>query len=91
MHNFIYVTEKEAKLYKKKLIEMTLELQDLIREHFTFQYHFIGSSERNMITYNPKTNVGFDFDIDYAINDLMRNIAHLKFIISSLVVCRSCT
>lgn len=69
MHNFIYVTEKEAKPYKDKLIEMTLELQDLIREYFTFQFHFIGSSERNMITYDPKTNIGYDFDIDYAIND----------------------
>ena len=36
MYNFIFVTEKEAKPYKDKLIEMTLELQDLIREHFTF-------------------------------------------------------
>jgi hypothetical protein len=34
------------------ILEMTKELQNLIREYFTFQFHFIGSSSRNMITYD---------------------------------------
>nr|WP_297708245.1 hypothetical protein [uncultured Butyrivibrio sp.] len=73
MHHFDYVTAKEAKPYRDSIIKMTNELQDRIRERFTFQYYFIGSSSRNMITYDVKSNVGFDFDINYAINDENQN------------------
>lgn len=38
-------------------------------DEFTFQFTFIGSSSRNMITYDPTTNVGFDFDVNIAVND----------------------
>lgn len=34
------------------------------RSDFTFQYTFIGSSSRNMITYDAKSNIGFDFDVN---------------------------
>ena len=34
-----------------------------------FSFDFIGSSARNMITCDYTTNKGFDFDMNYHIND----------------------
>lgn len=69
MYHYEYVSRKEAAPYRKNLTDLILELQDEVREHFTFQFSFIGSSSRNMITYDPKTNIGFDFDVNLWIND----------------------
>lgn len=69
MYHFRYVTAKEAKPYRNNIINLTNELQDRVRGRFTFQFHFIGSSSRNLITYDTKSNIGFDFDINYSIND----------------------
>lgn len=73
MKDFVYVSRNEAKPYRERIIAMTLEVQENVREYFTFQYHFIGSSARNMITYDRKSNVGFDFDVNYVINDFERD------------------
>lgn len=69
MYHFQYVSRKEAALYKKELIELINEVQDEARDKFTFQFTFIGSSKRNMITYDPTTNKGFDFDVNLEVND----------------------
>ncbi len=61
MSHFVYVTRKEASPYKKRIIDMTNEVQRSLREKFTFSYYFVGSSARNMITYDTKTNRGFDY------------------------------
>ena len=69
MYHFEYVSKKEAAPYKSQLIELLNRVQDHVRDEFTFQFAFIGSSSRNMITYDPTTNVGFDFDVNIAVND----------------------
>lgn len=69
MNHFKYVTAEEARPYKERVLNMTRELQDRVRDYFTFQNYFIGSSARNMITFDERANIGFDFDINYAIND----------------------
>lgn len=69
MHDFRYVTKKEAAPIKEELIDMLHHVQDCIREYFTFQFRFIGSSSRNMITYDAKSNIGFDFDVNIEVND----------------------
>ena len=69
MYHFDYVSKKEAAPYKAGLIELLNKVQDYVRDEFTFQFTFIGSSSRNMITYDPKTNVGFDFDVNITVND----------------------
>ena len=61
--------EKKAASHKAVWIEMITRVQDEVREYFTFQYQFIGSASRNMITYDPKTNIGFDFDVNIEVND----------------------
>lgn len=69
MYHYEYVSKKEAAPYRANLTNLILQLQNEVREYFTFQFTFIGSSSRNMITYDPKTNFGFDFDVNLWVND----------------------
>lgn len=69
MYKFDYVTKEEYKNVKDELIRLINLVQDEVRDYFTFQFKFIGSSSRNMITYDKTTNVGYDFDVDIIIND----------------------
>ena len=69
MYHFEYVSKKEAAPYKAELIEILHQVQDYVRDDFTFQFTFIGSSSRNMITYDPTTNIGFDFDVNITVKD----------------------
>ena len=69
MHDFCYVARKSAAPLKAELNEIINQVQDLVREKFTFQYTFVGSSSRNMITYDRNSNIGFDFDVNIEVND----------------------
>lgn len=69
MHDFRYVTKNEAKPIKEELYQLLYEVQDLARDHFTFKFTTVGSSSRNMITYDANSNIGFDFDINIEVND----------------------
>ena len=70
MHDFVYVSKASAKPVKDELIQIIHEIQDIVREeYFTFQFRPVGSSSRNMITYDRNSNIGFDFDFDLEIND----------------------
>ena len=69
MHDFRYVQKGEYQPLKNDLIELLHEVQDEVRDDFTFQYHFIGSTKRKMITRDMKSNIGFDFDVDLTVND----------------------
>ena len=64
MYHYEYVSKKQAAPYKAELIEIINKVQDEVRDDFTFQFTFIGSSSRNMITFDPTTNIGFDFDVN---------------------------
>ena len=69
MHNFKYVSKGQLSPVKKDLIRIISSVQKEVRQDFTFQFCFVGSAERNMITYDIKSNKGFDFDVDIHIND----------------------
>lgn len=69
MYDFIYVTKAQAKPVRDELYEIIHEVQDIVRPDFTFQFRPVGSSSMNMITYDRKSNIGFDFDFDFEIND----------------------
>ena len=69
MYHFQYVTKAELKPFKKRVIELIHLVQDDVRNDFTFQYEFVGSVSRNMVTCDYKSNVGFDFDINIMVND----------------------
>jgi len=69
MHDFVYVTKRSAQPVKNELIQIIQEVQYIIRPYFTFQPKPVGSSSINMITYDRKSNIGFDFDYNLEIND----------------------
>lgn len=69
MHDFRYVTKKQAQPIKDELYQILYMVQDLVRDNFTFSFTPIGSSSRNMITCDAKSNIGFDFDINIEDND----------------------
>ena len=65
MYNFEYVSKKEAAPAKNELIEIINGVQKILRNtDISFQFQFIGSSSRNMITCDRKSNIGYDFDVD---------------------------
>ena len=68
-NGFKYVTKKERAPAKHDLIDLIKETQDLLRNDFTFRFDFVGSDNRNMVTCNPKSNIGFDFDVNLEVND----------------------
>ena len=69
MYHYQFVSEKQLAPIKKDLIAIINEVQDLLRNEFTFRFDFVGSDMLNMVTYDPKTNIGFDFDVNIEIND----------------------
>lgn len=69
MHDFRYVTKKQAQPIKDELYQILYMVQDLVRDNFTFSFTPIGSLSRNMITCDAKSNIGFDFDINIEVND----------------------
>lgn len=92
MHDFRYVTKNEAKPVKEELYQLLYEVQDLVREHFTFKFTPIGSSSRNMITYDAKSNIGFDFDINIEVNHDDQNFGpdEIRTKIRNAINCVAC-
>lgn len=69
MNHFEYVPKKEWVPIRNELLEIIRKLQDKVKDKFTFQCRFVGSSERKMITRDRNSNVGFDFDMNIEVND----------------------
>ncbi len=69
MYHYEYVPKRSAAPYRREIEEIIKAVQNEVRDYFTFQPRFIGSSSRNMITYDPMTNIGFDFDVNIEVND----------------------
>ena len=84
MHDFEYVPNEEWKPVRDELFEIIHRLQDEVINEFTFQYHFVGSCKRKMITRVCISNTGFDFVVNIEVNDPdenysaeeIRNILH---------------
>lgn len=69
MYHFQYATIKQLSSTKKDLIQIINSVQNEVRQYFTFQFYFVGSVKRNMVTYDAKSNKGFDFDVNIQVND----------------------
>jgi len=69
MHDFDYVSRKEAKPVRDELYKIIYEVHNIVRDDFTFQHRPVGSASRNLITYDRKSNIGYDFDFDFIINN----------------------
>lgn len=68
MYNFKYVTASQLFPVRQNLISIINSAQYSVRNDFTFQFCFVGSVEHNMVTYDPKSNIGYDFDVDLHVN-----------------------
>lgn len=69
MYHFKYVPRTKYLPLKKQIIELIKEVQNRVRDKFTFQFEFIGSTKRNMITEDVRSNIGFDFDVNLTVNN----------------------
>lgn len=69
MYHFNYVSSKQLSPVKRDLILIMTSVQDLVRHEFTFQFEFVGSVKRQMVTQDIGSNVGFDFDVNLQVND----------------------
>lgn len=65
-YHFEYVS-KNSKVVKsayQNLIEIIKQTQNELRDNYSFQFRVVGSYSRNMMTYDSKSNKGFDFDVN---------------------------
>ena len=69
MYHFVFVSKKQLAPVKNDLITIITEVQNLLQGEFTFRFDFVGSDLYDMVTYDPKTNIGFDFDVNIEVND----------------------
>lgn len=74
MHNYQYVTRKQLSTIKSDLIQIINSVQNQLSKDFTFQFYFVGSTRRNMVTYDANTNVGYDFDVNIQVNSTSDNL-----------------
>lgn len=69
MYHFKYVPRTKYLPLKEEIIELIMEVQNQVRDKFTFQFEFVGSTKRNMITEDARSNIGFDFDVNLTVNN----------------------
>lgn len=70
-HDFRYISKNDPSVKQayQNLLELLYQVQNLVREKFTFQFTPAGSYPRNMITFDAKSKVGFDLDFNIEVND----------------------
>ena len=85
-YNFNYISKHNPEVQKvyDELQEIIREIRNILRKEITFQSEPVGSYSRNMITFDFKSNVGFDldfnFDIQKTIKDFSAKEIHNKFL-----------
>lgn len=84
MYDFVYVTKSSAKPVKNELVQVIHEVQDIVRPYFTFKLRPVGSGSMNMITYDRKSNIGFDFDLEIN-NDENYTPSEIRHIIKNAI------
>ena len=79
-HNFQYISKHDEKVVSayNNLIKMLNNIQNEIKNKFTFKYKIIGSYSRNMITCDSKSNIGFDLDVNIYPNDYFNEYSPQK-------------
>ena len=65
-HDFQFISKHDPMIQERRrqLESLIKDVQNLVRKKFTFQFQFVGSYNRNMITYDTKSNIGPDFDVN---------------------------
>ena len=70
-YHFRYISKKDPRVRcaYEDLMHLLREVRCELSDHYTFQHKLVGSYSRNMITYDEKSNMGFDFDVNIYPND----------------------
>lgn len=70
MKHFDYISKHNSQVREayQEINQMLIELHKIVRQ-FTFQTEVIGSYKRNMITFDKRSNIGFDFDFNIILNE----------------------
>ncbi len=70
-HDFQYISKKNSQVAAAydDLMLLLREVRKELKSYYTFQHRLVGSYARNMITYDAKSTVGFDFDVNISPND----------------------
>ncbi|MBR3640877.1 MAG: hypothetical protein IKN53_02465 [Oscillibacter sp.] len=65
-HDFRYISkhDERVKAAYEDLMLLLSEVHKELKAYYTFQHKVVGSYARNMITYDAKSNTGFDFDVN---------------------------
>ncbi len=69
-HDFRYISRKDPRVKKayNDIQDILKEVKSLLRKKLKFQFYVVGSYKRNMITYDAKSNKGYDFDFNIEVN-----------------------
>ena len=80
-HDFKFISKHSPRVKSaySDLMEILSLVHDDLRKQYTFQHKPVGSYSRNMITYEAKSNIGFDFDINIYPNDIYPNDEENRF------------
>lgn len=82
MKQYEYVPREEYEPVKRQLEKIVRKVQQELSEEFGFDYVFVGSASRDMITREVKGNQGYDFDIDLKVDsDINLSPKELKHIL----------
>ncbi len=70
-HDFKYISKRSPQVSAayEDLMLLLKEVRKELRKDYTFQHRIVGSYARDMITYDTKSNVGYDFDVNIYPND----------------------
>ena len=79
-HDFQFISKHSPSVRSAyaNLQDILNQVHRILRSEYTFQHKPVGSYSRNMITYDTKSNVGYDFDINIYPNDEDNNLSPKK-------------
>ncbi|MBR3423140.1 MAG: hypothetical protein IKG80_01455 [Clostridia bacterium] len=71
-YNFSFISKHHPKveLVHRNLIRLLNSVRIDLRTEYSFKHEIIGSYARDMMTYDPKSNVGFDLDVNIEPHDV---------------------
>ena len=77
-HDFKFISKHspQVKSAYSDLMKILSLVHDDLRKQYTFQHKPVGSYSRNMITYDAKSNIGFDLTSTFT--PTMKKIASLQ-------------
>ena len=68
MYHYEYASRAQRRKPRQTVEKLIHKVQRELKSEFTFSYRFEGSDRLNLVTYDPSTNCGFDFDVNIETN-----------------------